>query len=178
MSLRAVALSLALISCSSAGPYGYSRTYAPLDEEETALANARELDPVMSRRSPEDWRNARVSVFGVIKNRRDAGGGAAYLTLSMRRLADRNLCDDADPSSCRVTVSEREHALLHVVARLSGADDIGERSVAPGSLVRVVGRLADGVDPRDGAPVLSALYYRHWPRAEYVTTADSEHMRR
>lgn len=178
MKLRWFLALIALTACHSPGPYGYSRAYSPADAEEEAVENAKELDPVMIERFPEDWKAKTVMLFGVVLGRKEASGGEAYLTLSMRRLADRNLCDAADEDTCRVTVSEREHAIVHVVARLTGADDLGNASVGPGSLVRVVGRLRDEVDKEDGAPVLAATYYRHWPRGEYVTTADSEHMRR
>lgn len=171
------ALLLLVAACYSPGRYGYSRVYAPLDAEEDIAESARELDPVMVQRAPDEWRQATISVFGVVKARKEAPGGGAYLTLSMRTLAPRNLCDAAEEDTCRVTVSEREHAVVHAVARLTGEDDIGKHRVAPGSLVRVIGRLADDVGP-DGAPVLSASFVRHWPRGEYVTTADSEHMRR
>jgi len=169
--------SLAIAGCHSAGPYGYSRVYSPLDAEEDAAEASRELDPVMVQRAPEEWKRQKISLFGVVKGRKEAPGGGAFLTLSMRTLAQRNLCDAPDEDTCRVTVGEREHVIVHVVAKLSGEDDIGKRSVAPGSLVRVIGQLADDVGP-DGAPVLSASYLRHWPRAEYVTMSDSEHMRR
>jgi hypothetical protein len=178
--MRLVALSLAwfLVACSGGGQYGYTRAYSPLDEEEKALENAREFDPVMAQRAPDDWKKARVSLFGVVKARKDAAGGGAYLTLGMRTLASRNLCDEADEDTCRVTVSEREHAVVHAVVRLRSGDDFGKLSVQPGSLLRVVGRLGDDVDAEGGGAVLRADYYRHWPRAEYVTMADSEHMRR
>ena len=166
-----------LVACHSAGPYGYSKTYSALDAEEEAAESARELDPVMLERAREDWRKTSISLFGVVKARREAPNGNAYLTLSMRTLAERNLCDSPDEDSCRVTVGDHEHAVVHAIAKLSAEDDIGRRSVAPGSLVRVIGRLADDVGD-DGAPVLSASYIRHWPRAEYVTLADSDHMRR
>jgi hypothetical protein len=170
--------SVLVTGCSSAGPYGYSRVYAPLDEEETALEGARELDPVMVQRMPDDWRKAKISVFGVVKSRKDAPNGGAYLTLGMRTVAARNLCDDANESSCRVTVSAREHAVVHAVATLRGGDDLGKTAILPGSLVRVVGHVSDDVDPADGALVIRGDYYRHWPRGEYVTMADSDHMKR
>jgi hypothetical protein len=44
--------------------------------------------------------------------------------------------------------------------------------------VRVIGKLNDEVDANDGAPVLVAGYYRHWPRGSFVTTADRDHMKR
>lgn len=165
------------VGCHSAGPYGYSRVYSPLDEEEDALEGAAPLDPVMVERERGDFKNKKLSFFGVVKSRKEAPGGKAYLTLGMRTLSPRNLCDEMDEETCRVTVSDREHAVVHVVAKLQGADDIGKLSVQFGSLLRVVGRLADDVDKDDGGLVLQALYTRHWPRDYYVTTEAREHMR-
>jgi len=178
MRLAFVAASWVFFSaCHSAGPYGYSRTYSPLDAEETALENSRELDPVMMDRVKEEWKKGRVRLFGVVKSRKDEKG-SAYLALGMRSLAPRNLCDDADEDTCRVTVSEREHAAVYAIVRLTGEDDFGNGSVRPGSLIRVIGKLTEEADASDGAPVVRAEYYRHWPRGQYVTTGDSEHMRR
>jgi hypothetical protein len=178
MRLLALALAWFVVGCSGAGPYGYSRTYTPLDEEEKALGNSKEFDPVMAQRVPDEWKKARVNLFGVVKARKEAAGGGAYLTLGMRTLGTRNLCDEADEATCRVTVSAREHAAVHVVVRLRSGDDFGKLSVQPGSLLRLVGRLGDDVDPADGGAVLLVEFYRHWPRGEFVTMADSEHMRR
>ena len=164
-------------ACSSAGPYGYSREYSPLDEEEELLDGSRELDPVQIERDRETWKKGRISVFGVVKERKQGPGGATDLTLSMRSLATRNLCDSRDESTCRVTISEREHAIVHAIAALKGEDDLGRKAVMPGSLVRVIGRLAQGVDTKDGSYVLQAQYLRHWPRDEYVTMGERDYMR-
>jgi len=169
---------LLALSCSSAGPYGYSRTYAPLSDEEDAAENAKDFDPVMAGREKAEWRKNKISVFGVVQKRSEGKNGSAYVSLSVRTLADRNLCDDFAEETCRVTVSEREHATLHALLKLSAADDIGEHSLGPGSLVRVIGKLTDDVDPNDGTPVIAAAYYRHWPRNFFVTTADRAHMQR
>ena len=164
--------------CHSAGPYGYSRTYTPLDEEEDATKGTKEYDPVMAQRSPDEWKNKKLSVFGVVKTRSPGPGGASDLTLSIRTLEPRNLCDTADEDSCRVTISDREHAVLHALVKLTDEDDIGNVSVGAGSLIRVIGTLSDSVDSNDGTVVLRATYYRHWPRGFYVTSADRTHMRR
>ncbi|MGC4094482.1 MAG: hypothetical protein QM756_42530 [Polyangiaceae bacterium] len=166
-----------LAGCSSPGLYGYSRTYSPLDAEEKAGEGGREYDPVMSKRVPDEWKKTKVKLFGVVKARKDVAGGGTDLTVGMRALAERNLCDDADESSCRVTVSNREHATVHVLAKLASGDDIGKLSVQIGSLVRVVGHLTDDA-AADGEVVVRADYYRHFPRGEFATTADSDHMRR
>lgn len=167
-----------LAACGSAGPYGFSRSYAPLDAEAEAAADAVEYDPVMAQRKPAEWRRKDVMLFGVVKRRTEGPGGAADLALSVRRLEKRNLCETEAEDSCRVTVSDREHALVHAYVHLDADDEIGKESVGPGSLMRVIGKLGDEVHPDDGASVLHAKYYRHWPRGYYVTTAARAHMRR
>ncbi len=171
-------LSVASVGCSSAGPYGYSRDYSPLSAEEEAVDGAREYDPIMAQREPDDWKKGKVMLFGVVRSRSEGPGGTAYLSLGMRTLAARNLCDDFEEETCRVTVGTKEHAIVHVLAKLDANDNIGKESVSAGSLVRVVGKLSDGVDPDDGMPVLEVQYYRHWPRGFYVTSADASHMRK
>jgi hypothetical protein len=177
MKVVLVALGLALTACASAGPYGYARTYEPLDDEETAAAGAIPYDPVMAKRSPEKWKGKTISVYGVVASRTPGQSGNAEATLSVRTLEERNACDSADEDSCRVTVSDHEYAVVHVLLHLSSEDDIGEHSMGPASLVRVIGTLTDEVDQGDGEPVLKAKYYRHWPRGFYRTTADRRFMR-
>jgi hypothetical protein len=70
-------------------------------------------------------------------------------------------------------VGEREQALVHAHVKLESEDDIGRKSVGAGSLLRVIGVIGDEVDPNDGAPVLRATYYRHWPRSFYLTAASA-----
>lgn len=173
-----LALSLGLAGCNSAGRWGFSKTYTPADEEEGPAENARDYDPVMVAREPESFRGAALSVFGVVKEKTQEKGGFSYLTLSVRTLSERNLCDTADDTTCRVTVSDREHAVVHANVKLLPGDDIGPESLQVGALVRVIGKLSDNVDGTDGMPVIVASYYRHWPRNYYVTTAAAEHMRR
>jgi len=176
--VRRAALLVVLVACHSPGPYGFSPSYAPLDAEESAILDATEYDPVMVQRDPEGWRKKRVMLFGVVTARGSGPGGGAYLSLSVRRLEPRNLCDNAnDEDSCRVTVSDRDFGVVHALARLSPDDDFGPQSVGPGSLVRVVGAFGEDLDPNDGTPVLRASYYRHWPRNYYVTRASAVHMR-
>ena len=178
MHRAALVLAFALFGCSSAGQYGHSRVYSALSAEDSAAEGSREYDPVMAERDKADWKKGTVSLFGVVKSRAAAKDGGAYVALSMRTLSDRNLCDDFDEDTCRVTVSEHEHAVLHVSLKLASEDDIGQYSVGKGSLLRVIGKLTDDVDPDDGSPVLRASYYRHWPRNFFVTTADAAHMTR
>jgi hypothetical protein len=171
------AFALALPGCGSAGPYGHSQVYSPLDEESNAMEGTLEFDPVMAKRSPEKWKGKTVSLFGVVVARTPGTGGNAEVKLSVRTLETRNLCDSPDEDTCRVTVSDREYAVVHALLHLSTEDDIGEHSMGMQSLVRVIGTLSDAVDPSDGEPILVAKYYRHWPRGYYVTTAARALMR-
>jgi hypothetical protein len=175
--LLACAFASSVAACGSAGPYGHSPEYAPLGDEESAASKAKEYDPVMAKRAPEKWKGTEVSAFGVVLSRTPGASGNSQLKLSVRTLEPRNLCESSDTDTCRVTVSEHEHAIVHALVHLSAEDDIGEHSVGPRSLVRVVGLLSDTVDQGDGEQVIQAKYYRHWPRNYYVTTADRKFMR-
>jgi hypothetical protein len=180
--LRGIAISAivlpALSGCRSAGPYGYAAEYAPTSEEQSAQAGAREYDPVMYAREPEAWRKGSAALFGIVTSRAPGPGGAAYLTLSVRKLETRNLCTNAnDEDTCRVTVSDRDFGVVHVLAALKPQDDMGEHSTGVGSLVRAVGVFGEDIDPADGKPTMRASFYRHWPRYFYVTRSSAELMR-
>src|SRR5262245_50711681 len=152
MTLRAlpIAMFLGLAACHSAGPYGHAPNYAATAQEDEATKGAREYDPVMYQREPEKWRQAKTVLFGVVTGRAPGPGGAAYLTLSVRRLEPRNLCGNAnDEDTCRVTVSDRDFGVVHALTALRPEDDVGEHSIAAGSLVRVVGQFGEDVDPGD-----------------------------
>jgi hypothetical protein len=158
---------LAALSCRSAGPYGYSRTYSPTSDEAQAVAGKTELDPRAVTRTP-DQRNRAFWAFGVVTQRSPGPGGAAYVGLSLRALQSQNRCESRDEDTCRVTVSDRETGRAHALVKLSADDDLGERSVALGSLLRVVGNVAEDVDPSDGSVIVRASFYRHWPRGFYA----------
>ena len=173
----ALAFGLLAFACGSGGQFGHSRTYSALSDEESAAEGAKDYDPVMAKRSPEKWKGQSVSAFGIVVNRGSGPAGASEVKLSLRTLESRNLCESTDDDTCRVTVSEHEHAIVHAMLHLKAEDDLGEHSLGPGSLVRVIGVMADAVDPSDGEPVLQAKFYRHWPRGFFVTTADRKYMR-
>ena len=180
MNLRSlvVALPLAALSCHGAGPYGHAVHYEPLGDEEHAASAAREYDPVMFQRQPEQWRAKPSWLFGVVTNRSAAPAGGAYLTLSVRRLEPRNVCENFnDEDTCRVTVSDADFGIVHAIVGLRPEDDVGEHSVGIASLVRVVGTLGQDLDSNDGAPILRATYYRHWPRYFYATKSSAKNMR-
>jgi hypothetical protein len=164
--------------CGSGGPYGFSREYSPLSAEETALQGSERYDPVMSKRLPDEWRSKKLDVFGVVLARTEGRDGLADLTLSVRRLAARNLCEEADSDTCRVTVSDQELARVHALVKLAQGDTVGNERVQPRSLLRVIGKLEDQPNKEDGSDVLLAGYYRHWPAAYFVTEQARSYMRR
>jgi len=159
--------SLLAISCRAAGPYGHSRVYTPTSDEAQAVSGKPELDPRGIQRSP-DQRSRVFWTFGVVTHRAPGPGGAAYLALSLRALQSPNRCESRDEDTCRVTVTDRETGRAHALVTLTSEDDLGERSVALGSLLRVVGSVAEDVDPSDGSAILRASFYRHWPRGFYT----------
>jgi hypothetical protein len=180
MGTRAPALILiaCFVAACGAGQYGHSPHYVPLEDEAQAVEGSREFDPVMFQRQPDEWRKSPVSLFGIVTSRSPGPSGAAQVTLSVRRLEPRNLCDSLrEDSTCRVTVSDRDFGLVHVFATLRPDDDVGDKSVGTGSLLRVVATANGEVDPSDGASILRATYYRHWPRNFYVTKAAARDMR-
>lgn len=165
------------LSCRSAGPYGYSRVYTPTSDEAQAVKGKPELDPRSVQRSPDQRRRA-FWAFGVVTHRSAGAGGAAYVALSLRALQPQNRCESRDEDTCRVTVSDRETSRAHALVTLTAEDDLGERSVALGSLLRVVGGVAEDVDPNDGSTILRASFYRHWPRGFYTATQSGAAARR
>jgi hypothetical protein len=174
-----IALALPLIvSCRSAGPYGHSKIYSPLGDEEHAVSGSPQYDGLLAERSFDKVKGKSTWLFGVVTNRGSGPGGAAYVALSLRTLQQRNLCDSDDEDTCRVTVSDREMGRVHVLLSLSADDDLGEHSVGIGSLVRIEGSVTSDIDPTDGTPIIRVSYYRHWPRGFYVTTKASGAMKR
>jgi hypothetical protein len=173
-----LAIAALVMGCHGAGLYGHAPQYAPLDDEAVAAAGSREYDPVMAQRQPEEWRKGNVSLFGVVESRTPGPGGRALLKLSVRALALRNLCDNRDDDdSCRVTVSSKDFGVVSVLVSLRAEDDVGPHSIAPKSLLRVVGTIGQDVSQSDGAPIVRATFYRHWPPFFYVTMASARDMR-
>ena len=176
--LALLVLLAAAAGCHGAGPYGHSPRYVELDDETTAAAGAREYDPVMVERQPEEWRKGTIVLFGVVLSRTAGPGGQAMLKLGVRRLDPRNLCDNEhDDDTCRVTVSDKDFGVVYVLTQLRGDDDTGPKAVGIKSLMRVVGTLGQETSPSDGAPILHASWYRHWPVFTWVTRASARDMR-
>src|SRR5215475_11394696 len=89
MKASALAMALLLSACSSAGPYGHSQLYSPLDAEENATKGAVDFDPVMAKRSPEQWKGKTISLFGVVLARSPGSSGNTEAKLSVRTLEPR-----------------------------------------------------------------------------------------
>jgi hypothetical protein len=149
-----------------------------LSEESAAAAGAREYDPVMVERRPEEWRKGTIVLFGVVESRSAGPGGQAMLRVGVRRLEPRNLCENQnDDDSCRVTVSDRDFGEVWVLTSLRGEDDVGPHPVAARSLLRVVASLGDEPSPGGPGQVLHARYYRHWPAFFYVTRSSAHELK-
>jgi hypothetical protein len=166
------------LGCSSAGPWGAARDYAPLDSEAAAAEEAKTFDPVMLGRFFKDWVGKPVSVFGVVTDYNVDAQGKADLLLSVRVLQDRNLCDSASEDTCKVTVSENEFATINTRVNLLPDELNGPVRLQRGSLVRVIGPVAKAPHATTGNYVINASYHRHWPSQHFVTTAAREFMRR
>lgn len=176
---RALALTaIVLAACGGPGPYGYARTYAPLGGEVAATNGAKPFDSAMLA-EPGRFVDVPLSMFGVVEKRGLASTkGHVFLTLSLRRLDDRNLCENGnDERSCRVTVSDTAFGEVPVVIELAPEDEEGEHAVGPGSLVRVVGVLGSDFDAVGGGALVHGTWYRHWPRGQFVTRSQATKLR-
>jgi hypothetical protein len=168
-SVAAASLALALAGCGGAGRWGHARQYVPTGDEKTAVEGVRDLDAPMAVLKPEAWRGQKVRFFMVVAERKPAPGGGAYLTGQLHTLNEINGCENKyDEDSCRVTIKPTGHDTVHAVVKLQGDDDVGPIHVGSGSLVRVVGVLADAPDPDDGKLVITGSWYRHWPAGYYA----------
>src|SRR5438445_10637155 len=90
----AVGIVVFIGGCAGAGAYGHAPRYAPLGAEETA-----------AKRHPS-------SLFGVVTARAAGAGGAAHITVTVRKLEPSNVCDKpGEDETCRVTVSDRDFGM-------------------------------------------------------------------
>jgi hypothetical protein len=149
-------------------PYGHARLYAPTDDERAALEGTKAYEPTLAERGA--GRSGRVSLFGVVQSRSAGPGGRALLRLSVRSLERANLCArQTDVESCRVAVGDRELCTVWALVGLRDDDDVGGHAVGQRSLLRLVGTVGQDVSQADGAPIIHASFYRHFPASEYVT---------
>lgn len=173
------ALTLASLGCAGAGRFGYARSYSPLDDERAWLSRTDEAIYDDVRRNPDAYRERVVDFFGVVTEVQGGRGGEpSRVALQIRTHQPRHLCADEAESTCRVTVSASNGGPFTALVPLRDEDTAGENRVQVNSLLRVYGTVVQGEYDANGGPVLRASYYRHWPRGEYVTTANAGAMRR
>lgn len=174
-----LALSVVVAGCGGAGPYGYAREYEPIDGERAWIERSHELSYEEVRRMrPEVAANETVGWFGVVTEEPVTEGSSMRLTLSLRAHQERHLCDAAESSSCRVTVSQREIGVFTATISPRPEDLAeGRNRLWTGSLVRVYGT-PTGVNDEQDRPVIQGQWYRHWPHGTYVTTFAASSMRR
>lgn len=183
MHVAVVAGAGVLIGCAGPGPYGYAQVYSPLDVEEDAAASSDPYDPSAVRRRAKQWQGRLVNAFVVVEQVQSSKGNPSQIQVvaSLRAIQERNLCQDTDESSCRVTVSDQSFDAIHVVL----SQDIvvpkgGEHPdrIQPGSLLRVIGNVTPPAADTDQMPRIDATLVRHWPLKTYVTTSNRDIMRR
>jgi hypothetical protein len=167
-----------LAACGGGGQYGYDREYVTTSEEDDLLEEVTEANYEDVKRDPSDYRSALVSWFGVVTNvDLDASTGRALVSMTHRTHQARHLCGDERASSCRVTVSERAGGPFSAELDMRPEDREGQDRLWVGSLVRAYGS-PNGEFDDEGGPILTARWYRHWPRGKYVTTGAARSMRR
>lgn len=170
---------LVAMGCAGAGRFGYAREYVPLAEERDLAARSEEVIYDDVRRNPDQYRDRPVDFFGVVTEVQSVrGSGLASVALQVRTHQPRHLCADESESSCRVTVNAVNGGPFTALVGLRPEDAAGENRVQVNSLLRVYGSVVQGEYDANGGPVVRANFYRHWPRGEYVTTANAAAMRR
>src|SRR5215510_3162224 len=165
------------VSCGASNPYGFGRTYSPLDAEEPYFERAIDVSYEEVRRDPQAFSGRVVGWFGVVTGAKRLPSGEVQLALELRFHQPRHLCTDQFESSCRVTISDRAGGPFSTTLRLRPEDDNGAERVNTGSLVRVYGSPNGDFDDR-GGPVIKAEYYRQWPHGAYIPASSNNAMRR
>jgi len=176
----------ALSGC-GAGPYGFSKTYTPLDDEESFDEKGTEFVYEEVNGDPAAFDGKLIAWFGVVEKVTLVDDGRHDIQLSQRRHQPRHLCDSDADDSCRVTVHFTSAGGFTAFVRLRPEDTTpGLDKVQPGSLLRVFGkvrcRLNDDeqkvcdYDDRGGI-ILDADYYRQWPARYFVTTRAAAELR-
>jgi hypothetical protein len=132
----------------------------------------------MVARKPRSWLGKKVSVFGSVTTLRVLPDGSTEALLAIRTLQPRNLCENDDQGSCRVTISEADFGTLHAKLHLRKEQLAGPDRITAGCLLRVVGTIDSKPHPDTGNTVVDAQYYRNWPVLTFVTTAARSYMLR
>lgn len=169
-------LLLLAVGCAGAGPYSYSRSYEPLDDEEPYVGQAMPYSYEDVRRDPDGHKGELLAWFGTVDT--VAGqGGKTRVALSQRLHRTRHACSGDSDSTCRVTISPKVGGPFTALLEVQPEHRSGRDRIAPGSLLKVYGRVIEGFDDR-GGPLLEVLYYRHFPAGTYVLSGATERMRR
>lgn len=162
--------------CAGAGPYSYSRSYEPLSEEEPYVGEALPYSYEDIRRDPEGHKGELLAWFGTIDSI-EGSGRQVRVALDQRLHRSRHACSGDSDSTCRVTISPKVGGPFTAVLTVQPQHTSGRDRLAPGSLLKVYGRVTEGFDER-GGPILDVVYYRHFPAGTYVLSGATERMRR
>lgn len=172
-----VAVACPLLGCGGGGDYGYARDYQTSGDERPYAERAQVVGYEDVKRDPEDYEGTLLEWFGIVTSVERDDSGKALVHMTHRIHQDRHLCGDETAGSCRVTVSDRQSGAFSALIDIRPEDKDGDTRLWTGSLVRVYGHPTGDFDV-EGGPVLTAEWYRHWPRGTYVTTGAAGSMRR
>ena len=178
----------AALSACGAGQYGFSQTYAPLDDEEPFHESGTELVYEEVNGDPAAFDGKLIAWFGVVEKVTLTDDGRYEIQLSHHKHQPRHLCDSDADDSCRVTVHFASAGGFSALVKLTPEDTTpGLDKVQPGSLLRVFGKLRCRLNDDEqkvcdyddrGGVILDAGFYRQWPARYYVTTRAAASMRR
>jgi hypothetical protein len=171
------------------GPWGFAKYYVPTDEEATYDVRSKEYTYGAITANPEDYQDRLIAWFGVIEKVTPAEDGRWLVRFSYHQHRDRHLCADETSSSCRVTVNFKSSGGFSVLLDLRPEDLVpGLDKVQPGTLMRVFGKVLCAANEETeeiecrydekGGVLMEGVWYRQWPRRNYLTTRAAESMRR
>jgi len=198
MSVKALLISTAALGLATAmfavagcgaGPYGFSRHYTPLDDEEDLYDSSKEYPYEAVTSDPDDYQGKTLRWFGIVQQVEPADDGRHRVRMSHHQHQDRHLCEGETHSSCRVTVHFKSSGGFTALLKLRQEDVVpGLDKVQPGSLLHVYGKVRCRYDEDDeeticdyddlGGPLLDGEFYRQWPARYFVTTRAASSMRR
>jgi hypothetical protein len=181
-------VALITVGC-GAGPYGFSRYYTPLGDEEDLYEKTAEYPYQAVTSDPADYQDKTLRWFGIVEQVDPADDGRYRVRMSHHQHQDRHLCDGETDSSCRVTVHFKSSGGFTALIKLRQEDVVpGLDKVQPGSLLHVYGKVRCRYDEDDeeticdyddlGGPLIDGIYYRQWPARYFVTTRAASSMRR
>jgi hypothetical protein len=180
-------LALATGAC-GAGPYGFSKYYKPIGEEESFYETARELTFGAVAARPKDYQDILIGWFGIVESLRPTDSGQYVVRMRYHKHKERHLCEGETDSTCRVTVNHRSTGGFSAILTLRPEDLRPTiNKIQPGTLMHVYAKVrctkpsAPGEDPKceydkEGGPMLGGVYYRQWPARYYRTTRSAGKM--